>query len=199
MEKEERKDNWKEAQSSRLSSLSRFQAFRWWRRTFLESSVNVSGLKLNFQQSKENKGWVLANKPVHFVQLTDIFILSSGKLLKPLNINNNSFQVAFRARYSLGLSRNGPQNPDCDQIMSARTSTNSSFVMSCSCDYSLHDTKIKLKLKAVTQTLLICLNLKYRKTFTQSLLFFGRNKNTDYSWNYPCSAISRQHFQTSIP
>ena len=45
----ERKDNWKEAQSSRLSSLSRFQAFRWWRCTFLESPVNVSGLKSNFQ------------------------------------------------------------------------------------------------------------------------------------------------------
>ena len=49
MEKEERKDNRKEAQSSRLSSLSRFHAFRWWRRTFLESPVNVSGLKSNFQ------------------------------------------------------------------------------------------------------------------------------------------------------
>ena len=45
----ERKDNWKEAQSSRLSSLSQFQAFRWWRHTFLESPVNVSGLKSNFQ------------------------------------------------------------------------------------------------------------------------------------------------------
>lgn len=81
----ERKDNWKEAQSSRLSSLSRFQALRWWRHTFLESPVNVSGLKSNFQQHKENKAWVLANKPVHFVQLTDISILSSGKLLKSLS------------------------------------------------------------------------------------------------------------------
>lgn len=112
-----------------------------------------------------------------------------------LNINNNSFQVAFRARYSLGLSRNGPQNPDCDQIMSARTSANSSFVMSCSCDCSLHDTKIKLKLTAVTQTLLICPNLKYRKTGLHNLCcFLVENKNTDYSWNYPCTAISRQHF-----
>ena len=51
----ERKDNWKEAQSSRLSFLSRFQAFRWWRHTFLKVPLTFRGWNQIFNSIKRIK------------------------------------------------------------------------------------------------------------------------------------------------
>ena len=53
---------------------------------FLESSGNFSGPKSNFQTEKQKiRARVLVNKLLHFVSLTDSFIMLDAKLLKPLS------------------------------------------------------------------------------------------------------------------
>ena len=53
---------------------------------FLESPVNFSGPKSNIQiEIKRIRARVLASKLLHFVSLTDGFILLDAKLLKSLS------------------------------------------------------------------------------------------------------------------
>ena len=53
---------------------------------FLESPVNFSGPKSNIQiEIKRIRARVLASKLLHFVSLTDVFILLDAKLLKSLS------------------------------------------------------------------------------------------------------------------
>ena len=52
---------------------------------------------------------VLANKLLHFVPLTDSFIILDAKLLKPQSLMWK--KTAYRAVLSSGLSRNGPLGP----------------------------------------------------------------------------------------
>ena len=52
---------------------------------------------------------VLANKLLHFVPLTDSFIILDAKLLKPQSLMWK--ETAYRAVLSSGLSRNGPLGP----------------------------------------------------------------------------------------
>ena len=77
---------------------------------FLESPSNFLGPKSNIQI----KIWrirvpVLANKLLHFVPLTDSFIILDAKLLKPQSLMWK--ETAYRAVLSSGLSRNGPLGP----------------------------------------------------------------------------------------
>ena len=56
------------------------------KRPFLESPGNFSGPKTNFQiEIQRIRARVLANKLLHFVSLTDSFIMLDAKLLKPLS------------------------------------------------------------------------------------------------------------------
>ena len=53
---------------------------------FLESPGNFSGPKSNFQTEKQKiRARVLVNKLLHFVSLTDSFIMLDAELLKPLS------------------------------------------------------------------------------------------------------------------
>ena len=53
---------------------------------FLESPVNLSGPESNIQiEIKRIRARVLASKLLHFVSLTDVFILLDAKLLKSLS------------------------------------------------------------------------------------------------------------------
>ena len=53
---------------------------------FLGSPGNVSGPKSDFQiEIQRIRAWVLANKLLLFVSLTDSFIMLNAKLLKPLS------------------------------------------------------------------------------------------------------------------
>ena len=75
---------------------------------FLESSDNFSGPKSNIQiEIKRIRVRVPASKLLHFVLLTDSFIMLDAKLLKPRSLMET--ETAYRARYLSGLSRNGPQ------------------------------------------------------------------------------------------
>ena len=61
---------------------------------FLESPGNFTGPKSNFQiEIQRIRARVLANKLLHFVSLTNSFIMLDAKLLKLLilHVNNNSF------------------------------------------------------------------------------------------------------------
>ena len=52
---------------------------------FLQNPDNFSGPKSNIQiEIKRIGAWVLASKILHFVSLTDSFIMLDAKLLKPL-------------------------------------------------------------------------------------------------------------------
>ena len=54
---------------------------------FLESPVNFSGPKSNIQiEIKRIRARVLASKLLHFVSLTDSFIMLDAKLLKPRSL-----------------------------------------------------------------------------------------------------------------
>ena len=54
---------------------------------FLESPVNFAGPKSNIQiEIKRIRARVLASKLLHFVSLTDSFIVSDKKLLKPRSL-----------------------------------------------------------------------------------------------------------------
>ena len=51
---------------------------------FLESPAKFSGPKSNIQiEIQTKRAWVLASKLLHFVSLTDSFIMLNAKLLKP--------------------------------------------------------------------------------------------------------------------
>ena len=64
---------------------------------FLESPVNFSGPKSNIQiEIKRIRARVLASKLLHFVSLTDTFILLDAKLLKPRPLMET--ETAYRAR-----------------------------------------------------------------------------------------------------
>ena len=64
---------------------------------FLESPVNFSGLKSNIQiEIKRIRARVLAGKQLHFVSLTDSFIMLDAKLLKPRSLM--ATETAYRAR-----------------------------------------------------------------------------------------------------
>ena len=64
---------------------------------FLESPVNFSGPKSNIQiEIKRIRGRVLASKLLHFVSLTDSFIMLDAKLLKPRSLLET--ETAYRAR-----------------------------------------------------------------------------------------------------
>ena len=54
---------------------------------FLESPVNFTGPKSNIQiEIKRIRARVLASEQLHFVSLTDNFIVLYGKLLKPRSL-----------------------------------------------------------------------------------------------------------------
>ena len=54
---------------------------------FLQSPDNFSGPKSNIQiEIKRIRARVLASKLLHFVSLTDSFIMLDAKLLKPLSV-----------------------------------------------------------------------------------------------------------------
>ena len=64
---------------------------------FLESPVNFSGPKSNIQiEIKRIRARVLASKLLHFVSLTDSFIMLDAKLLKPRSLMET--ETAYRAR-----------------------------------------------------------------------------------------------------
>ena len=64
---------------------------------FLESPVNFSGPKSNIQiEIKRIRAWVLASRLLHFVSLTDSFIMFDAKLLKPRSLMET--ETAYRAR-----------------------------------------------------------------------------------------------------
>ena len=64
---------------------------------FLESPVNFSGPKSNSQSEiKRTRARVLASKLLHFVSLTDSFIMLDAKLLKPRSLMET--ETAYRAR-----------------------------------------------------------------------------------------------------
>ena len=64
---------------------------------FLESPVNFSGPKSNIQiEIKTIRARVLDSKLLHFVSLTDSFILLDAKLLKPRSLKET--ETAYRAR-----------------------------------------------------------------------------------------------------
>ena len=65
--------------------------------SFLESPVNFSGPKSNIQiEIKRIRARVLASKLLHFVSLTDSFIMLDAKLLKPRSLMET--ETAYRAR-----------------------------------------------------------------------------------------------------
>ena len=67
------------------------------RGSFLESPVNFSGPKSNIQIEIERiRARVLASRLLHFVSLTDSFILLDAKLLKPRSLMET--ETAYRAR-----------------------------------------------------------------------------------------------------
>ena len=71
-----------------ISGPKSYRAFRETgpRGPFLESPGNFSGPKSNFQiKIQRIRARVLANKLLHFVSLTDSFIMLNAKLLKPLS------------------------------------------------------------------------------------------------------------------
>ena len=54
---------------------------------FLESPANFSGPKSNIQiEIQTKRARVLASKLLHFVSLTDSFVLLNAKLLKPRSL-----------------------------------------------------------------------------------------------------------------
>ena len=54
---------------------------------FLESPAKFSGPKSNIQiEIQTKRAWVLASKLLHFVSLTDSFIMLDAKLLKPRSL-----------------------------------------------------------------------------------------------------------------
>ena len=64
---------------------------------FLESPGNFSGPKSNIQMEiKRIRARLLASKLLHFVPLTDSFIMLDAKLLKPLSLMET--ETAYRAR-----------------------------------------------------------------------------------------------------
>ena len=64
---------------------------------FLESPVNFSGQKSNIQiEIKRIRALVLASKLLHFVSLTDSFIMLDAELLKPRSLMET--ETAYRAR-----------------------------------------------------------------------------------------------------
>ena len=64
---------------------------------FLESPVNFTGPKSNIQiEIKRIRALVLASKLLHFVSLTDSFIMLDAKLLKPRSLRET--ETAYRAR-----------------------------------------------------------------------------------------------------
>ena len=64
---------------------------------FLESPGNFSGPKSNIQiEIKRIRARVLASKLLHFVSLTDSFIMLDAKLLKPRSLMET--ETAYRAR-----------------------------------------------------------------------------------------------------
>ena len=64
---------------------------------FLESPVNFSGPKSNIQIKIERiRARVPARKLLHFVSLTDSFIMLDAKLLKPRSLMET--ETAYRAR-----------------------------------------------------------------------------------------------------
>ena len=64
---------------------------------FLESPVNFTGPKSNIQiEIKRIRARVLAIKLLHFVSLTDSFIMLDAKLLKPRSLMET--ETAYRAR-----------------------------------------------------------------------------------------------------
>ena len=64
---------------------------------FLESLGNFSGPKSNIQMEiKRITARLLASKLLHFVSLTDSFIMLDAKLLKPLSLMES--ETAYRAR-----------------------------------------------------------------------------------------------------
>ena len=64
---------------------------------FLESPGNFSGPKSNIQiEIKRIRARLLASKLLHFVSLTDSFIMLDAKLLKPLSLMET--ETAYRAR-----------------------------------------------------------------------------------------------------
>ena len=71
----------------------------WWRTwgPFLESPVNFSGPKSNIQiEIKRIRARLLASKLLHFVSLTDSFIMLDAKLLKLRSLMKT--ETAYRAR-----------------------------------------------------------------------------------------------------
>ena len=65
---------------------------------FLESPVNFSGPKSNIQiEIKRRRARVLAGKLLHFVSLTDSFIMLEAKLLKPRSLMETETAL-YRAR-----------------------------------------------------------------------------------------------------
>ena len=57
------------------------------RRWFLESPANFSGLKSDIQiEIQRKRARILANKLLHFVSLSDSFIMLDAKLLKPQSL-----------------------------------------------------------------------------------------------------------------
>ena len=80
---------------------STFALYRVWKvgswGPFLESPVNFSGPKSNIQiEIKRIRARVLASKLLHFVSLTDSFIMLDAKLLKPRS--SMETETAYRAR-----------------------------------------------------------------------------------------------------
>ena len=64
---------------------------------FLESPGNFSGPKSNIQiEIKRIRARLLASKLLHFVSLTDSFIMLDAKLLKPRSLR--ATETAYRAR-----------------------------------------------------------------------------------------------------
>ena len=64
---------------------------------FLESPGNFSGPKSNIQiEIKRIRARLLASKLLHFVSLTDSFIMLDAKLLKPRSLMTT--ETAYRAR-----------------------------------------------------------------------------------------------------
>ena len=64
---------------------------------FLESPVHFSGPKSNIQiEIQRIRARVLAGKLLHFVSLTDSFIMLDAKLLKPRSLMET--ETAYRAR-----------------------------------------------------------------------------------------------------
>ena len=71
---------------------------------FLETPGNLSGPKSSIHSEiKRLKAWVLASKLLHFISLTDRFILLDANLLKPLSCMQTT--TVLRALWLSGLSR----------------------------------------------------------------------------------------------